>query len=357
MFRHNEIVFLIGAGCSAEAGIPVSSTMRDELEKLLATNEDWRQFEGLYNYVKGAIIHAECLNGRGSSPPDIERLVIVLSELEKNETCLLYPFIGSWAPRLLQLTGHDFDVIRKFRKQILKRLKEWVITTDYTRKSEYYKQFFRFQSECNFPLRVFSLNYDLCLEVNAPDDKAVVRGFEATTRTWNGSLFEMRDEEDVTRVYLYKMHGSIDWKRYPEEGNVLKAVDNSDSPDLIFGTDYKMQSIDPYLFYLYEFRRCCLESKVIISIGYSFRDTHINEIIRQSLQRRPDRKLLVVSNSTPPDVVQIGSQAQTVCHQQKAKAFLEELSVAAIMDRANIKEADLFSTPLFQTQADDSPNT
>lgn len=143
MFRHNEIVFLIGAGCSAEAGIPVSSKMREDLEALLAGNEDWKGFAPLYNYVKGAIIHADCLNGRGAFAPDIERLVIVLSELEKNETCLLYPFIGSWSPRLLQLTAHDFGVVQKFRKQILKRLKEWVITADYTRKSEYYKQFFR----------------------------------------------------------------------------------------------------------------------------------------------------------------------------------------------------------------------
>jgi hypothetical protein len=131
--------------------------------------------------VKGAIIHADCLNGRGCSEPDIERLVIVLSELQKNQECTLFPFIGSWSPRLLQLTGHDFTIIEKFQRLILKQLKEWVIPADYIRRSEYYREFFRFQANCNFPLRVFSLNYDLCMEKNTPDDRAIVRGFDQAT--------------------------------------------------------------------------------------------------------------------------------------------------------------------------------
>jgi hypothetical protein len=352
MFRHNEIVFLIGAGCSAEAGIPVSNQMREELETLLATSGDWKDYAQLYNYVKGAIIHADCLNGRGCLPPDIERLVIILTELQKNHDCLLFPFIGSWAPRLTQVTDSKFEIVRKFQRQILKQLKEWVIPADYIRRSEYYRHFFRFQAEWNFPLRIFSLNYDLCVEKNVPQGKAVVRGFDPTSRTWNGSLFEMRDEDDVTSIYLYKLHGSIDWKRYPNEGNILKEVDNSDNPDLIFGTDYKMQTIDPYLFYAYEFRRCCLDARVIITVGYSFRDVHIKDIIRQYLKRDLWRRLLVISDILPTDALkEIGIATQIAAHTETAKQFLEALSIDYVMKLTGIKEADLLTTELFRSEA------
>jgi len=51
MFRSDDIVFLIGAGCSADAGIPVSNKMRQDLEQLLQTNREWQQYSDLYNYI------------------------------------------------------------------------------------------------------------------------------------------------------------------------------------------------------------------------------------------------------------------------------------------------------------------
>src|SRR5690606_32616506 len=69
----------------------------------------------------------------------------------------------------------------------------------------------------------------------------------------------------------------------------------SSNPDWIFGTQYKMQYIDPYLFLFSEFRRRIFESKLIISIDYSFFDEHINGVISDALRDNPDRKLISVS--------------------------------------------------------------
>ncbi|HOQ33357.1 MAG TPA: SIR2 family protein [Candidatus Hydrogenedens sp.] len=95
-------------------------------------------------------------------------------------------------------------------------------------------------------------------------------------------------------IYFYKMHGSINWKRN-QDGflSFSDEVNQITEPDLIFGTNYKLQYIDPYLFYAYEFRKYSLESVLIITIGYSFSDDHINGIIGQAIRSQTTKKLLV----------------------------------------------------------------
>jgi|ERR1700733_1151651 len=351
MFRSDDIVFLIGAGCSAEAGISVSNKMRQDLEDLLRTNREWQPYSDLYNYVKGAIIQHDCSKGKGCAEPDIERLVITLTELERHSESLLFPFIGGWCPRLQQLTKHDFTIVERFRQEIVKQLKAWVMPRDYIRQSSYYGGFFRFANECNYPLRVFSLNYDLCIEKHSLSDNAVMRGFDPSTRNWNSGLFEPRAEEDSVKIYLYKMHGSIDWERDVSDGR-LREVDYCDNPDLIFGIESKMQSSDPYLFYAYEFRRYCREAKIIMTLGYSFRDKHITDIIQQALQQDLSRKLLVVSNDpTDANNYITATATQLVPHQETAKPFLENLTLDQIMKLTGIKEEDLVSTPFLRSDS------
>jgi hypothetical protein len=349
MFRSDDIVFLIGAGCSAEAGIPVSNKMRQDLEQLLRNSREWQQYSDLYNYVKGAIIQHDCSNGQGCTEPDIERLVITLTDLEKHRDSLLYPFIGSWCPRLQQVTKQDFTLVERFRQAILGQLKAWVMPRDYTRQGSYYDGFYRLANELNHPVRVFSLNYDLCIEKRSPGEKAVMRGFDPSSRTWNSGLFEPRTEEDAIKIYLYKMHGSVDWERDAADGR-LREVDYCDNPDLIFGIESKMQSSDPYLFYAYEFRQYCREAKIIITVGYSFRDKHITDILQQALQQERSRRLLVVSRNPKDCLDHIACHDQILPHDETAQRFLENLTLGRIMELTGIKEEDLLSTPLFRDE-------
>jgi hypothetical protein len=327
MFREDDIVVLLGAGCSVEAGIPDSKSMIEKLEELVGGHTDWGPYKYIYYFMKSSIFYSDGILGKFSNGFDIERLVNVLSELEKRENSILYPFIGSWNQRLIALAGYRFDIIQDFKKMILNQLKSWVSLENY-QSSTYYKKLYDFQSEYNYSLRVFSLNYDLCVEKNRPGDKDLERGFDKDTRVWDWKRFEPREEYQPS-IYLYKMHGSIDWKRDVREGNMITEVENiPEVPDLIFGTDYKMQYIDPYLFYAYELRKYSLESQVIVAIGYSFRDEHINGIIEQSLQNRPDRKIIVVS----PDSAKIPSkfpktQTQFISQEKGAREFLNNLSV------------------------------
>ena len=330
MFREDDIIILIGAGCSADAGIPTSTQMISKVEQLL--EREWKEFKKIYYFMKSSIQYADGIKGYFNVNLDIERLVSVLSELEKKENSILFPFIGSWNPRLLELAGYDFRIISNFKEEILKKLITWIQLDNYI-KASYYKNFFRFQKEYNFPLRIFSLNYDLCLEKNTPDDSDLERGFN-DDKIWDWRKFE-KSEEYEPNIYLYKLHGSIDWKRDEKEGNILKEVERiPDNPDLIFGTDYKLQYVDPYLFYAYELRKYSLETKIIITIGYSFRDEHINSILHQALKQDPDRKLIVVSKNTENIMKQFEDdiKKQIYPKDQKAKDFLDKISLEYIKE-------------------------
>jgi hypothetical protein len=298
IFAKDEIVFLLGAGASVDAKIPASRGMIQELEELLEQDGDWRPYSHLYNFVKSAIVYADGIKGRfDQSNFNIERLVNTLDELLRSDEHPLFPFIGSWTPKLAEVSGNDLTLLGQFRRKIVEQLSHHWVQLEYDEDAGYYKGLSAFQKEYQHPLRVFTLNYDLCVE-KACADSGVERGF-GDTRVWDWRIFD--NEDQITNsIFLYKLHGSIDWVR--ETSGNLTYKDSGIPPEeleIIFGTTYKLQYMDPFLFFAYEFRKRTLTSaKLIVCIGYGFADDHINGIISQALNGRPERRLLVVS---PPD--------------------------------------------------------
>lgn len=302
--RAKDIIFLLGAGASAEAGIPPSAAMISKLEAKLQADKEWKPFGDLYNHVKSAILYKDGLAGRFGScvSYNIETLVNTLYELERNEEHPLYPFIAAWNARFVSLAGQRFCTVRDFRHKILDLLKHWVCPDDPTEGS-YYGGFVAAQRVFTFPLRIFSLNYDLCVERLNSTEFAVETGFSGfgPKHIWSYERFIdlERGENSPPQAFLYKLHGSIDWKRDPES-KALSRVEQvhpipPDEMEIIFGREAKLEAADPYLFYAYEFRQCALEAKLIVAIGYSFYDSHINKIVSQAIKADHSKRLLVVS--------------------------------------------------------------
>lgn len=303
--RSTDIVFLLGAGASVEAGIPMSAEMIDKIEGLLKGHVDWKRFNALYNHVKSAIHYSAGLKGQFGKlvPFNIETVVNALYELERNEEHPLYPFIASWNSRFVALAENDFANVKAFRRLILKELKRWMCPEDNS-PGEYYRGFIALQRALTYPLHVFSLNYDLCLERLSSDSFHVETGFagHGPNHLWDWERFEQALTDSgpgpLPQLFLYKLHGSINWKR--DEGKNLFAVEqienvDSDSMDVIFGRDFKLEAADPYLFYAYQFRRFTLQAKLIVAIGYGFADSHINKILTQALRSNSARKMVVVA--------------------------------------------------------------
>jgi len=295
-FRQNDIIIVLGAGASVEAGIPSSLQMIKNIEELLISRREWQPYKKLYDYVKSSILYGDGINGKFYSEVNynIERLVGTLSELEKRKKHIIYPFISRWNMELDELAGANFERISELKLKIITRLKEkWIPLENYER-AYYYKNLVKFKEEYEFPLRIFTLNYDLCIEKTCNHIR-IERGFDEK-RLLDVRKFEDDDERPVD-LFLYKNHGSIDWKK--NELDVLTYSDeigniSVDEIEIIFGTNYKLQYLDPYLYSIFEFRKYSLGAKFVIAIGYSFSDEHINGIIRQALVRDSEKKILSV---------------------------------------------------------------
>ncbi|MFY9826138.1 MAG: SIR2 family protein [Thermoanaerobaculia bacterium] len=298
-FKKDEVLVLLGAGASVDAGIPHSAAMVREIETAL--DNEWRQFKDLYNYVRSAIFYADGIRGTYANDVsyNIERLVASLDELSRREEHPLYPFIGAWNPRLAQVAGTDFRNVSEFKIKIIEKLRhEWLEMSNYE-KADYFGGLIKFQRELNYPLRVFTLNYDLCVEkaYQAEYKDLPERGFDKD-RFWSHELLEEARPAEKS-LFLYKLHGSIDWLRDPSSAKLTFSDSTSkiraDEGELIFGTTYKLQYVDPFLFLVYQLRRLSLEAKLLLVVGYGFADEHINGILQQALRGGQDKRLVAVT--------------------------------------------------------------
>ena len=103
--KADSILFLLGAGASKEAGIPISTEMIERVENKL--NTDWHIYRALYYCIKSSIMNRFGMIGDfDSSKINIETIVNTMDELIKSIDHPIYPFVGSWIPRLTQLTNN-----------------------------------------------------------------------------------------------------------------------------------------------------------------------------------------------------------------------------------------------------------
>jgi SIR2-like protein len=324
-FKTDEIIFLFGAGASSDANIPISTRMIEKVDELI--KNDWSQYKTLYHLVKSATQYADGIQGKKNDDFNIERLFNVLNELIKKEEHPLYPFIGSWNIRFNEIIGDkDFEKIKDFQDLILNELKEWVDLKD-KRKAAYFKKLQNFRKEYA-PFRIFSLNYDLCIEkvFEDNDNFRIERGFNKE-RKWDSKLISEYEPDNEPDIILYKLHGSIDWQRNEETGEVVYSDGTVKKPNLIFGTTYKLQYVDPFLFLFSEFRYFSLRSKLVIIIGYGFGDEHINGLLSQALKQDKKRKILYLSKNEKEEFIinKLNCHSdQVIIEKLYAKEFLEK---------------------------------
>src|SRR5436853_5374326 len=90
--KRNAIVFLLGAGASYNADIPMSDEMINRLEELIAddTNREFSKYHSLYYYIRSAINYGNEIkkikkDSQTQSIYNIESLVMSLEELAKKD--------------------------------------------------------------------------------------------------------------------------------------------------------------------------------------------------------------------------------------------------------------------------------
>ena len=146
----------------------------------------------------------------------------------------------------------------------------------------------------NHPLEVFTLNYDLLLERAL--ERVLVPCFDGFVGCYR-PFFSSELIEDQGRlpgpetVRLWKIHGSVNWCEVKIDGTtriVRCETDESNALILPSYRKYEESRKQPYLALLDRLSRVLrADNTVLVVIGYSFRDQHVNAAILDGLTANP----------------------------------------------------------------------
>lgn len=188
---------------------------------------------------------------------------------------------------------------------------------------EYYKTFYQklaLRTKDNSRIRVFTTNNDLFNEM-ALDSLNIhyINGFSGGIHrffnpaifnyTWSKRMDTSIDKYEPVEnmVYLYKIHGSVNWVETDNFSNnyfeIEEIAPNKEKPEstpvLIYPTPTKQDKSlgSPYVDMFREFQNKLLEPhSVLFVIGYSFSDRHVNDIIYRALATNSTINVVIFGN-------------------------------------------------------------
>lgn len=237
------------------------------------------------------------------------------------------------------------NLIKKIEKHIFSSINIKFKEANEINVLEYYKTFYQklaLRSKDNSRIRIFTTNNDLYNET-ALDALNIhyINGFSGGLRkyfnpaifnyTWSKRMDTSIDKYEPVEniVYLYKIHGSVNWREtdvltnnYFEIEEVVPSEIKSDGSVLIYPTPTKQDKSlgSPYIDLFREFQNKLLEPhSVLFIIGYSFSDRHVNDIIYRAL----------ATNSTI-NVVIFGSQPSSEERKNKPIFFINDNRIFTI---------------------------
>lgn len=283
----DNINFLIGAGCSShivdgtELGIPGMRKLYDDFFK------------------ENADFSAAGLKLKDRFDSNLEKMLEALGAIQvANEIVAIDKDIDE-----------KIDTVRKFiRSKIIEGLHGKGVLSIY---KDFYKRMISESRKA--PINIFTTNYDLYNE-QALDSLGLPynNGFTGTyKRKFNPASYKYAYVEDMNlskevweRVpnsfNLYKIHGSISW--YKDEGDIFEkdyADIGSEDTVMIYPTPLKDRTtlMVPYSDLFRNFESSLLkQNSVLVTLGYSFADDHINRLILNALAI-PTFKLIVFGES------------------------------------------------------------
>jgi len=154
---------------------------------------------------------------------------------------------------------------------------------------------------------IASLNYDNAIELAAEaEGVSCYTGIEDWSEHGEVRLPPLG-------VALLKLHGSIDWREKGEPATATRPLDHRTFqrvapevfkhygfwPAVIFGQRNKLTASGPFLDFLRTFRDELFAAERLTVVGYSFRDMHVNEYIRQWVNRGGEWRIRIIDPAYP----------------------------------------------------------
>lgn len=268
----DRVIFLLGAGASKKAGMPLvnefTTNLRNKLRELSSGSQ---RYDQIFELIA---------RGDPAVEDNYEEFFKYLYLLPKTQTKGLQNIV-TIRPGYISLIGTAARLCMEIGGEV-KRLLQL-----YQREAIYHLSYLQHFEDFLPPkgrLKIFTLNYDCCVEEACRNRIDITTGFDQNTGKWTPHLFETRKQG----INLYKLHGSLRWFR--KDNSLYELSFDQDlstiTPeriDLILGPGSKLQPDDPFLTLAYEFHRALQQSEVCAVIGYGFHDRYINEMLERAM--------------------------------------------------------------------------
>lgn len=338
-----KVTFLLGAGASVDAGLPVSVELTRVITERLERGWNSPISQALHVAI-GAIVAHDTARGKSAyAGIDVERIFASIQMLARRNDHELTPFVAAWNAgiesfgangRLPSFWGGEFrkaigddrfgtsNLERKFKEGV-EAIAKTKDSTEIYRSLEqemieslvsalevsadnvgYLSPLLRAASSSK--VQVATLNYDNSVELLATQ---VGADLDSGIESWTGGYrWNWRPEASVR---LLKLHGSLDWRlrvrreqgeRIPVD-RVLVGEDDrqrwGSNMGVVFGQGSKLRADGPFLAMLIEFDRFLESTEHLVIVGYSMRDEHINAALRRWVVDHPEGKLSIVDPGFP----------------------------------------------------------
>ena len=287
--------WLLGAGISKEAGLPLMKPLTDHIEDLVV-EDDLKMFTAVRRYLPDSANVEDILSHLGD--------LIAIAKRSQDDECT---FNGD---------EYTVDELRNFHADILSKIRK-ILRFGYKPATDGQVEVIgdkdnpivHVQNHLNFvkalfderrkgfnrrpPIKFFTTNYDTLLEDSLALNRLnYVDGFSGGAMAfWDPKIYNEYASKYID-AELYKLHGSIDWF-VSEEDIVVRRREGVSYPDkersrlLIYpqASKYMLTRRDPFSSLFSKFRESLYTEKsaILVVCGYSFGDEHINEEINRTM--------------------------------------------------------------------------
>lgn len=317
---NKNLSFLLGSGCSSyekelhkketQVGIPV----------MLPLAEEFYDLDGISKYKRWLKLFFKIDVEKENFRTNLEAFLSTLHSLS-------FYYSTSTKNTVLEKTEDRInEIIKETRSFLLEKiLNEGNILSKADEPLlNAYKQFYRklLSRNSTLPrLNIFTTNYDLYSE-KAMDLMGIhyVNGFTGgISKFFNPTIFNyaLAEKMDLSQskwsvidnfFYLYKIHGSVNWIEAEGENKLFKVKEIQeptfdslkDKEIMIYPTPLKYNASfgSPYSDLFREFqRKLMMNNNILVTIGYSFNDEHINNLIFQAFTI-PSFRLIIIGEPT-----------------------------------------------------------
>lgn len=160
-------------------------------------------------------------------------------------------------------------------------------------------------------VKIFTTNYDTLFEQAAAKGAfVVVDGFSySQPRIFSGRYFDvdfvdrnktrLKNEDNfIPKVFhLYKLHGSLWWKRDERNDGRIVQEKYVENPLIVYPASNKFESSyeQPYFEMMSRFQSCLrMDDLMFVVLGFGFNDKHIQNVIIEAVHQNANFQLVVI---------------------------------------------------------------